>query len=168
MVSRNGFFPGTFDPVTLGHLDIIQRSLTLVDKVVIGVAPNSGKNPLLPLDMRLDLTRRAIDAAQFDARRVQIVTFDGLLVNAVTQHEAAVILRGLRSNADFDYEAQLAEANRKLLPAVETVFILSGPETRLTASRIVREIARLNGDLHPFVPEIVADAVEQFLEAQNR
>ncbi|MEE8657919.1 Phosphopantetheine adenylyltransferase [Acetobacteraceae bacterium EV16P] len=165
MGNRIGFYPGTFDPITLGHLDIIHRALTFLDKVIIGVAPNSGKNPLLPLQMRLDLASQAIAAAEIDAGRVEIVTFDGLLVDAVARHGAGTILRGLRSNADFDYEAQLAEANRKLLPTVETVFILSAPETRLTASRIVREIARLKGDIHPFVPNIVADAVAEFLKA---
>ena len=155
---RVGFYPGTFDPVTFGHLDIIHRASALFDRLLVGVAVNEGKQPLLDLEARLSALRREVDKLPH-GERIEVVGFDTLLVDAVRQAGAGTVVRGLRSGGDFDYESQLSGALRRLAPEIETVFLLSSEEHRSTASRIVKEIARLGGDISPFVSEDVAHIV---------
>lgn len=152
---RVGFYPGTFDPLTLGHLDIISRASALFDRLIVGIAPNEGKKPLLTLTERIDSVRREV-ATLPNAGTIEVTGFDTLLVNAVRQQGATCIVRGLRAVSDFDYEAQLTGANQRLDPGLETVFLLASEQHRSTASRIVKEIARLGGDIRGFVPENIA------------
>ncbi|GEL62752.1 phosphopantetheine adenylyltransferase [Kozakia baliensis] len=149
---RVGFYPGTFDPVTFGHLDIIVRASGLFDRLIVGVASNPGKVPLLSLEERIEMVR-AESAGLSRQAVIEVVGFDTLLVDAVRAHGATTIVRGLRAVSDFDFEAQLSGANRRLAPELETIFLLASEQHRSTASRIVKEIARLGGDIRGFVPQ---------------
>ena len=166
---RIGLYPGTFDPVTLGHLDIIRRAAALVDRLVIGVAINRDKSPLFPLEERV-----AMIEAEFAALRhetgIEFVAhpFENLLVAAARDVGAQVILRGLRAVADFEYEFQMVGMNRKLDAGVETVFLMAEPEHQAIASKLVKEIARLGGDVSQFVTPAVAEALGRRLGPPSR
>ena len=146
-------YPGSFDPMTNGHLDIIQRGLKVFDKLVIAVAVNIGKNPLFTLDERVEMIREAL-GGQKD--RVRVEAFGGLLVNYVKSLQAKAIIRGLRAVSDFEYEMQMANMNRKLYPDVETLFLMTGEANFYISSRIVKEVAGFGGDFTCLVPANVA------------
>lgn len=152
---RIGFYPGTFDPITFGHLDVIDRAAVLFDHVVVGVAINDAKAPLLGFEERRGLVEQEI-AGLPHRDRISVTGFDTLLVDAVRQAGAGTVIRGLRSAGDFDFETQLSGALRRLAPEIETVFLLASENHRTTASRIVKEIARLGGDISPFVSDRTA------------
>ena len=155
---RVGFYPGTFDPVTFGHLDIIDRASALFDRLFVGVAVNEGKGPLLDVEERITAVRKEVSGLRH-AARIEVLGFGNLLVDAVRDAGAGTVVRGLRSSGDFDFETQLSGALRRLAPEIETVFLLSSENHRTTASRIVKEIARLGGDISPFVSDDVARLV---------
>lgn len=155
---HTAFYPGTFDPVTYGHMDIIARAARLFDRLVVGVGINDGKKPLLTCDERLALLRQEV-AKLPEAPRITVVAFDTLLVDAVRDAKAGAVVRGLRTAGDFDFECQISGVMRRLAPEIEMVLLLSADEHRATASRIVKEIARLGGDISSFVSEEVARAV---------
>ena len=144
-------YPGTFDPVTNGHLDIVARASKLYHRVIIAVATNQGKNPLFSLEERVFLLEQSI--AEFN--NVNVIGFDNLLVDCAKQQGANVILRGLRAVSDFEYEFQLAGMNRRLSPDLETLFLTPAEQYEFISSTMIREIARLKGDISSFVPEIV-------------
>jgi len=157
---RAGFYPGTFDPVTHGHMDIIARAARVLDRVVIGVADNPAKAPLLSMAERMACLDAAVASVRADSGAViEVVSFDCLLVDAVRQHGASVIVRGLRAVSDFDYESQMTGLNRKLAPELETIFLMAAEHRRCIASRMVKEIARLGGDITPFVPDLARQTV---------
>ncbi len=150
---RAGIFAGTFDPVTLGHLDIVRRACRLTDRLVVAVAANAGKGPLFSLEERIDLVRDEVDAIAGDLEcPVEVHGFDGLLVEFAHRFGARTLFRGLRAVADFDYEVQMFGMNARLDPAIDTVFLVSGERFRAVASRLVKEIAELGGDISSFVP----------------
>ncbi|SLN66045.1 Phosphopantetheine adenylyltransferase [Aquimixticola soesokkakensis] len=153
---RIGLYPGTFDPVTLGHLDIIRRACALVDRLVIGVAVNSGKGPLFSLDERvqmLEAEAKHISAAT--GCDILVHPFDNLLIHCARDVNASIIIRGLRAVADFEYEYQMVGMNRALDSTVETVFLMAEARHQAIASKLVKEIARLDGDVSKFVtPEV--------------
>lgn len=152
-------YPGTFDPITNGHLDLIARGSRLYDKVVVAVAVNRGKSPLFSLDERVEMVR----AVTSDFPNVSVIGFDNLLVECAKQQGADVILRGLRAVSDFEYEFQLAGMNRRLAPDLETVFLTPSEQYEFISSSMIREIARLNGDVSCFVPDLVHQAlIEKF------
>ena len=159
---RIGLYPGTFDPVTLGHLDIIRRGAVLVDRMVIGVAINRDKGPLFPLEERVAMVEAECEALGRDTG-VEFVAhpFENLLIDAARDVGAQVILRGLRAVADFEYEFQMVGMNRKLDDTIETVFLMAEPEHQAIASKLVKEIARLGGDVSPFVTPAVAAALRR-------
>ncbi len=159
---RIGFYPGTFDPVTFGHLDVIDRAAALFEHVVVGVAINDAKAPLLGFEERLELVRQEVSGLPH-GERISVIGFDRLLVDAVRQVGAGTVIRGLRSAGDFDFETQLSGALRRLAPEIETVFLLASEAHRTTASRIVKEIARLGGDIAPFVSPKTAERVREKL-----
>ena len=166
---RIGLYPGTFDPVTLGHLDIIRRAAALVDRLVIGIAVNGDKGPLFPLEERVAMIES--ECADLARRRgIEIVAhpFDNLLIDAAHDVGAQVILRGLRAVADFEYEFQMVGMNRKLDDTVETVFLMAEAEHQAIASKLVKEIARLGGDVSPFVTPAVAAALGRRLGPPTR
>ena len=157
---RIGLYPGTFDPITKGHIDIIRRASTLVDRLVIGVAINRDKGPLFNLEERVALIE-AECATTAKASGVEIVVhpFENLLIHCAREVNASVIVRGLRAVSDFEYEFQMVGMNRALDDSVETVFLMADAKNQAIASRLVKEIARLGGDVSKFVPASVNDAL---------
>ena len=157
---RIGLYPGTFDPVTLGHLDIVERAAALVDRLVIGVAINRDKGPLFSLEERVAMLE-AECAPVSKARGIEIVVhpFENLLIECARDVEAGVIIRGLRAVADFEYEFQMVGMNRQLDDSIETVFLMADAEHQAIASKLVKEIARLGGDVRKFVTPAVREAL---------
>ena len=158
---RTGLYPGTFDPITFGHLAMIKRACTLVDKLVIGVAINRDKGPMFSLEERVTMVEAAV-ADMAAASGVEIVAhpFENLLVHCARDVGAQVIIRGLRAVADFEYEFQMVGMNRKLSPDITTVFMMAEAEHQMIASKLVKEIARLGGDISEFVTPEVHDALQ--------
>jgi pantetheine-phosphate adenylyltransferase len=155
---RIGLYPGTFDPLTNGHLDIIGRAVKLVDRLVIGVAINSDKAPLFSLNERVEMVMR--ESAPFHgACEVEARPFESLLMHFAEAVGANMIIRGLRAVADFEYEFQMTAMNQQLNREIETVFLMADPHHQAVASRLVKEIARLGGDISPFVTPGVAERV---------
>jgi pantetheine-phosphate adenylyltransferase len=156
---RVGLYPGTFDPVTLGHLDIIKRAVKLVDHLVIGVATNPSKSPLFSLEERMAMVGH--EAALLAAGRATIAveTFDSLLMQFAEKVGASVIVRGLRAVSDFEYEFQMVAMNQRLNSEIETVFLMADPRHQAIASRLVKEIAMLGGPVAPFTTPYVADLI---------
>ena len=161
-----GIYPGTFDPITNGHTDVIQRAGRMLDKLVVGVAINVGKGPLFSLEERLEMVR--VEAAEMGevGTRIEVRGFDNLLVDFAKENNASVIIRGLRAVSDFDYEFQMASMNAKLAPDVETVCLMASDRHQFIASRLVKEIAILNGDVAQFVSPRVRDLLEE--KVKNR
>jgi pantetheine-phosphate adenylyltransferase len=151
---RVALYPGTFDPITNGHIDIIQRAAKLVDRLVIGVAINDDKKPLFSLAERTEMLESECAALKAEAEIV-VRPFDTLLVSFAAEIGAGVIVRGLRAVSDFEYEFQMVGMNQKLNPGIETVFLMADPTCQAIASRLVKEIARLEGDVSHFVPPAV-------------
>ena len=151
---RRAIYPGSFDPVTNGHLDVIERARKLFDEVIVAVAHNDQKSPMFSLEQRLEFLRHGVG----ENGRVQIAAFDGLLVDFAVAQNATAVIRGLRAISDFEFEFQMALMNRKLEPRVETIFLMPKEEYTYLSSRIVKEIARLGGDIAKFVPPDVVGA----------
>lgn len=154
---RIAIYPGTFDPVTNGHLDILDRAVKLFDKVIITIARNPSKNPLFTEEERLDMIREAVKGRS----TVEVDSFEGLLVEYARKKKAVAIVRGLRAISDFEYELQMALMNRKLDDNVETVFLMPNEKYTYLNSSIVREIARHGGDISEFVPPMVRVSLER-------
>ena len=158
MADRCGVYPGTFDPVTNGHLDIIGRAARLVDRLVIGVAENIGKGPLFGLDERVELVREECAViAQRTGTPIEVVSFSTLLVGFARSVGAGMLIRGLRAVSDFDYELQMAGMNYRLDHEIETVFLMASERHQFISSRFVKEIARLGGDVSSFVPKLTLE-----------
>ena len=157
-MQRVGLYPGTFDPITNGHLDIIGRAVKLVDKLVIGVAVNTGKGPLFSLDERVEMVLRETEHLR-EAGEIVALPFESLLMHFAEKVGASIIVRGLRAVADFEYEFQMTAMNQQLNRQIETVFLMADPRHQAIASRLVKEIAQLGGDITPFVPKGVAERV---------
>jgi len=160
---RTAIYPGSFDPLTNGHLDLIERAVKLFDRVVVAVARNSDKQPLFSLEERVDLVRQAIKHVP----NAEVDSFDRLLVDYVNQRNAQAIVRGLRAISDFEFEFQLALMNRKLNEKVETIFMMPKDTYTFLSSRIIKEIARLGGDIHAFVPVHVRAALIEKLKSAS-
>ena len=158
--ARIAVYPGTFDPITNGHLDLVNRAAPLFERLVVGVAASPTKGPALPLDLRVSLAREALGHHP----NVEVRGFGSLLAHFVSECGAGVLLRGLRAVSDFEYEFQMASMNRHLIPEVETLFLTPAEQYGFISSSLVREISRLGGDVSGFVPAAVAAA----LEAQRR
>lgn len=144
-------YPGTFDPITNGHLDLICRASKLYDRVIVAAATSLGKKPLFNLEQRVELIKVVVS----EFKNVEVIGFDNLLVDCARQHQASVIIRGLRAVSDFEYEFQLAGMNRRLSPDIETVFLTPAEQYEFISSSMIREIAQLKGDVSSFVPESV-------------
>lgn len=160
--NRTAVYPGTFDPMTLGHLDILKRASRLCDKLVVGVAINRGKNPLFSLDERVEMVEHVVEPFR-ERIEVEVKPFEGLLIHFVEAAEASMIVRGLRAVSDFEYEFQMAGMNDRLNPDIETVFLMADPQYQTIASRLVKEIARLGGEIDQFVtPEVALRLKDRF------
>lgn len=153
--TRIAVYPGTFDPITNGHIDLVNRASPLFEKVFVGVAASPGKSPVLPLEERVELARTALSAVA----NVEVLGFHSLLAHFVQEVNAGVLLRGLRAVSDFEYEFQLASMNRHLIPEVETLFLTPAEQHSFISSSLVREVARLGGDVSGFVHPAVATAL---------
>jgi pantetheine-phosphate adenylyltransferase len=154
---RRAIYPGSFDPVTFGHLDVIGRALRLFDEVVVAAAPSEVKHPLFSIDERLELIRASLP----DEPRLKVKKLDGLLVDFVKAEAAEVVVRGVRAVSDFEFEFQMALMNRRLAPEVETIFLMPKEDYSYLSSRIVKEVARLGGDISGVVPEPVMQALRR-------
>ena len=162
---RIGVYPGTFDPVTLGHVDIIRRGAKLVDRLVIGVTTNPSKSPMFSLPERIAAVEHEVAGIAGD---IAVTSFDSLLMDFAEREGARVIVRGLRAVADFEYEYQMAGMNQQINSRVETVFLMADVALQPIASRLVKEIALFGGDISPFVPPAVRDAVAARVKAIGR
>jgi len=157
---RRAIYPGSFDPVTNGHCDVVERARKLFDEVIVAVAQNDEKQPLFSLEERLDLLKQTVGKVD----NVRIAQFDGLLVDFARTEKAIAVIRGLRAVSDFEFEFQMALMNRKLEGTVETIFLMPKEEYTYLSSRLVKEVARLGGDVSKFVPGIVATALGKKFE----
>jgi pantetheine-phosphate adenylyltransferase len=160
MPRKKAVYPGSFDPITYGHIDIIKRGLRIFDEVIIAVARNSTKNALFTIDERLDLIREALA----DNERAKVDTFDGLLVDYVLSQDATVIIRGLRAISDFEYEFQIAQMNHSISTEVETLFMMTSVPYGYLSSSIVKEVSSLNGPVDSLVPPVVKKALDAKFE----
>ena len=159
---RKAVYAGSFDPITSGHMEIVRRSLRLVDRLVIGPATSSGKGPLFSLEERVEIMSEDIaDFPQADRERITIVPFDGLLIHFAKKVNASLIIRGLRAVSDFEYETQMANMNARMEPDIETIFLMPHEAYAYLSSRLIKEIALLGGDIRPFVPDYVERAIRR-------
>jgi pantetheine-phosphate adenylyltransferase len=162
---RIGVYPGTFDPITLGHMDIIRRGAKLVDRLFVGVTTNPSKSPMFSVAERVSMVTREVEAI---GAEIEVVTFDSLLMDFADRVGASIIVRGLRAVADFEYEYQMAGMNQQLNNRVETVFLMADVALQPIASRLVKEIALYGGDITRFVPELVEAEVRARVEQIGR
>lgn len=149
-------YPGTFDPITFGHIDLIERAMSLFDNLIIAIAEGYTKKPLFSLKERISLIKEVFK----HNTKIKVIGFNGLLINCAKKYQCNVVLRGLRVISDFDYEFQLAGINRALDPSIETIFMVPGEQFSCISSTLIREIAALKGDVSQFVPQLVANALK--------
>jgi pantetheine-phosphate adenylyltransferase len=165
MTIRTGVYPGTFDPITLGHMDIIRRGAKLVDRLVIGVTTNPSKNPMFTVEERMEMVKREVAGISGE---IHVVSFDSLLMDFAEREGASMIVRGLRAVADFEYEYQMAGMNQQLNSRIETVFLMADVSLQPIASRLVKEIAMFGGQIGKFVSPAVRDEVAARVEVIGR
>ena len=154
-MKKRAIYPGTFDPVTYGHLDIIQRSAEMVDELIVGVLTNTGKSPLFTPEERVEMIKEAVK----DIPNVKVLAFDGLLIEFTKKQKATIIIRGLRAVTDFEYELQMSQTNRVLNPEVDTIFLTTSLKWAYLSSSTVKEVAAFGGDISKFGPKKVAKQV---------
>lgn len=161
MSERIGIYPGTYDPITKGHLHIIERASKLVDKLIIGVAENPGKNPLFSLSERLDMVQTDIDNMHEKHCPIEVVSFKNLLIDFARDHGAQIMFRGLRASSDFEYEFQMTGMNFQLAPDIETVFLMASDKWQFVSSSFIKEISKLDGDVSGFVTPNVLNRLQE-------
>ena len=161
MTERIAIYAGSFDPLTNGHLDVLKASLAVADLVYAAIGIHPGKTPLFSFEERVALIEKAChEELGADAKRVKVVSFDGLVIDAARRHGASIMIRGLRDGTDLDYEMQMAGMNETMAPELQTVFLPASPSVRTITATLVRQIASMGGDITHFVPEVVADALK--------
>jgi pantetheine-phosphate adenylyltransferase len=165
-MARAGFYPGSFDPVTNGHIDVISRCAKLVDDLVLGVGVHHGKKGFLEETQRVQLLKTVCEPiVESTGMKIRVVTFDNLAVTAAKEQGASVIIRGLRDATDFDYEVQMGQMNGAMMPEIETVFLAASPPTRMIASSLVKQIAKMGGDISSFVPAEALKVINAALDS---
>ncbi|MDN2568404.1 pantetheine-phosphate adenylyltransferase [Aquibium sp. A9E412] len=166
MTERKAFYAGSFDPLTNGHLDVLKAALAVADTILVGVGIQASKQPVFSLEDRMALIERSVaDELGLDAGRIAVVSFEGLLVDASRRHGATIMIRGLRDGTDLDYEMQMAGMNETMAPELQTVFLPASPSVRTITATLVRQIAAMGGDVTPFVPAVVAEALRGKFQA---
>jgi pantetheine-phosphate adenylyltransferase len=169
IMARIAFYPGSFDPVTFGHLDIIARAARITDRLIIGVGTHHGKDPLIPEKARIELIERTSAPVAANAGlKISVIAFDDLVVDAARRAGAGFIIRGLRDATDFDYEVQMSQMNAALAPDIETVFMAANPATRMISSSLVKQVARMGGNIGAFVPQEVARRLAEVMPKHGR
>ena len=164
-MKKIAIYPGTFDPITFGHIDVIKKSLKIVDKVIVGISDGNQKNFLFSLDERIEIVKRALyKDLKFKKNKVDVIKFNTLTTDLCKKYKSNIILRGLRAVSDFEYEFQLAGMNRKLNNQVETIFLMSDVENQIISSRFVKEIAQHNGDLKKFTTKSTIKSLKEIYE----
>lgn len=159
-MNRIAYYPGSFDPLTNGHLDVLHQALAVFDEVIIGIGVHPGKEAMFSFEERSKLIRKSIEAADREAaRRVRVEKFDNLVIQAAHDAGAGVLIRGLRDGTDLDYEMQMAGMNGTMAPRIKTVFFPAGPQVRAITATLVRQVAKMGGDVAPFVPQPVLAAL---------
>ena len=162
---RTGIYPGTFDPITFGHIDIIKKSLKIVDKLIVAISDSSEKDYLFSPEERMDILKKSLfNDLKLKKNKVKIVSFQSLTVKLCKKFKASIIIRGLRAVSDFEYEFQLAGMNKKLDDKIETIFLMSSIENEIISSKFVKEVGKLKGDLKKFVSKSVIKAIKEKLE----
>jgi len=160
-MSKIGIYPGTFDPITYGHIDVIRGSLKMVNKLIVAVSNGNSKNHLFSSDERVEIIKKALfKDLKFNAKKLKILEFNKLTTSLCSEHKATIIFRGLRAVSDFEYEFQLAGMNRRLNKNIETVFLMSDPDNQVISSKFVKEIASLNGKIDNFVTKSTEKAIK--------
>ena len=158
---KNGIYPGTFDPITYGHIDVVKKSLQIVDKLIIAVSNDYSKDYLFSAEERIEIIKNAIfKDLKFNKKKIKILSFNTLTTSICSKFKATIIFRGLRAVSDFEYEFQLAGMNKKLNKNVETVFLMSNPDNQTISSKFVKEIAKLNGKINNFVTKSTINAIK--------
>ena len=155
-------YPGTFDPITNGHIDVIKKATKLADKIIVGISDGNQKNFLFPIDERVDIVKKALFSdLKFTKKNIDVITFNSLTTDLCKKYKSNIILRGLRAVSDFEYEFQLAGMNRKLYNKIETIFLMSDVENQIISSRFVKEIAQHNGDLKKFTTKSTIKSLKE-------
>ena len=167
-MQRIAIYPGTFDPITYGHIDIIKKSLKIVDKLIVATTDTSEKDYLFSVDERIEVLKKSLfNDLKFNKKKIKIISFDDLTVKICKRFKATIIIRGLRAVSDFEYEFQLAGMNKKLDKKIETIFLMSEIENEIISSKFIKEIAYLRGDLKKFVSKSVIKAINDKLKWKN-
>lgn len=160
MSNRKAYFPGSFDPFSLGHVDLLSQGLNIADHVVVAIGVHPGKKPVFSFEERAELVKASAAEYDLDLERISIESFDGLVVDAARQAGASILLRGLRDTTDFNYEMQMSGMNGTMAPGLQTVFLPASPETRFITSTLIRQIASMGGSIDAFVAEPVAKELQ--------
>ena len=164
-MSKTAIYPGTFDPITFGHIDIIKKSLKIVDKLIIATTDNSDKDYFFSIEERMDILKKSLfKDLRLNKNKIKIVSFNNLTVNLCKKHKVSIIIRGLRAVSDFEYEFQLAGMNKKLDHNIETIFLMSDIENEIISSKFIKEIGKLKGNLKRFVTKSVIKAIKSKIE----
>ena len=164
-MNKTAIYPGTFDPITYGHIDVIKKALKLFDKIVVGVSDVSNKNYLFNSDERIDIVNKALfKDLKLNPKKISVVSFSSLTTDLCKKYKSNIILRGLRAVSDFEYEFQLAGMNRKLNNNIETIFLMSDVENQIISSRFVKEIVKLNGDIRKFTTKSTIKSLKEKYE----
>ena len=164
-MKKTAIYPGTFDPITYGHIDVIQKSLKIFDKIIVAISNGNQKNYLFSVDERIEIVNKALFSdLKFNKNKIKVISFDSLTTELCKKYKSNIIVRGLRATSDFEYEFQLAGMNRKLNNKIETIFLMSDVNNQIISSRLIKEIAELNGDIKKFTTKSTINSLKKKYE----